>query len=182
VAAGPIVFERLDWRPHGIRPVLPIAAAEPAGDPIRLDQVRGGLARDLLDRLAGADDDPELAEALDRWELSLFQDEPFRSEQLREALAAALGGSDGLWAAALRAAVLLGESGQERAGLLDRLRRLVGGQADEAGTADTLRRVLVEMLMHGDRLALLRALDEAMLGIRPRPAGYFAARASSLAV
>src|SRR5262249_62279729 len=29
VAAGPVLFERLDWRPLAIRPVLPIAAAEP---------------------------------------------------------------------------------------------------------------------------------------------------------
>ena len=31
VAAGPVLFERLDWRPLGIKPVLPIAAAEPPG-------------------------------------------------------------------------------------------------------------------------------------------------------
>jgi hypothetical protein len=182
VAAGPILFERLDWRPFGIRPMLPIAATQPSGDPIRLDQVRGSLARDLRDRLAGADDDLELAEALDRWELSLFQTEPFRSEQLREALAAALGGPDGLWAAAVRAAVLLGESGQERGDLLERLRALAAGEAADEGPADALRRVLVELLMHGDRAALVRSLDEALLGVRPRPAGYFAARASALAV
>ena len=29
VAAGPVLFERLDWRPYGIRPVLPIAATAP---------------------------------------------------------------------------------------------------------------------------------------------------------
>src|SRR6266540_103315 len=29
VAAGPVLFERLDWRPYGIRPVLPIAACAP---------------------------------------------------------------------------------------------------------------------------------------------------------
>src|SRR5205085_6884262 len=78
VAAGPVLFERLDWRPYGIRPVLPIAATQPAGEPIRLDTVRAGLARDLLGELDSADDDPDLGEALDRWELSLFQGEPFR--------------------------------------------------------------------------------------------------------
>ena len=125
IAAGPVLFERLDWRPYGIRPVLPIAATAPAGEPTRLDQVRGGLARSLLGRLSLADRDPELGEALDRWELSLFQADPFRSEQLREALAALLGGGDGLWAAALRAAVMLGETARERAELLDRLRSLL---------------------------------------------------------
>src|SRR3954447_13138332 len=90
VAAGPVLFERLDWRPYGIRPVLPIAATQPPGEPSRLDTFRGKLARDLLERIASADDDPELAEGLDRWELSLFRPEPFRSEQLREALTALL--------------------------------------------------------------------------------------------
>ena len=178
LAAGPVLFERLDWRPLGIRPVLPIAAAEPAGDPIRLDQVRGSLARDLLERLGGVDDDPELAEALDRWELTLFQSEPFRSEQLRESLAALLGGSDGLWAGALRAATLLGESGAERTELLARLRALVSGRPADAAIEDVLRRALVETLMHGDRPALVGALDESLLGVRPRPAGYYAARAA----
>ena len=39
VAAGPVLFERLDWRPYGIRPVLPIAATAPPGEPTRLDPV-----------------------------------------------------------------------------------------------------------------------------------------------
>ena len=101
VAAGPVLFERLDWRPFGIRPVLPIAATQPPGEPDRLDGFRGGLARELLARLTLADGDPALADALDRWELSLFQNEPFRSEQLRGALASVLGET---WE--LRAAVL----------------------------------------------------------------------------
>ena len=37
------------------------------------------LAADLRERLQLADDDRELGEALDRWELSLFAEEPFRS-------------------------------------------------------------------------------------------------------
>src|SRR5207302_1152263 len=82
----------------------------------------------------------ELDEALDRWELSLFQDEPFRSEQLRGSLAALLGGPDGLFAASLRLAVLLGEKPEERAALLERLR---GGDP----SPDTVRRALVEVLM-----------------------------------
>ena len=103
IAAGPVLFERLDWRPFGIKPVLPIAAAQPNGEATRLDSFRAELTRELLDRLALADADPALAEALDRWELSLFQHDPFRSEQLRAALAALLGTT---WP--LRASVLLG--------------------------------------------------------------------------
>jgi hypothetical protein len=178
VAAGPVLFERLDWRPLGIRPVLPIAATEPPGEPTRLDAFRARLAADLLVRLAGADEDPELAEALDRWELSLFAEEPFRSEQLREALTALLGGSDGLWAATVRAAVLLGETGRERAEELERLRSLGRGERAEPAAAEAVRKAVVETLAHGDRASLVESLDDALIGVRPRPAGYFAALAS----
>jgi hypothetical protein len=175
VAAGPVIFERLDWRPYGIRPVLPIAATQPPGEPIRLDSVRGGLAQALRARLPAADADSELAEALDRWELSLFQGDPFRSEQLRSSLESLLGRGDGLWASALRAGVLLGETGRERAELLGALRSL-GGSRTPAAAADAVRRCLVETLTHGDRAALIDALDESLLGVRARP-GSFAAQA-----
>ena len=172
IAAGPVLFERLDWRPYGIRPVLPIAATQPEGEPTRLDQFRGRLARELRERLGDAEADPELGEALDRWELALFQLEPFRGEQVRQSLTALLGGPDGLWAASLRCAVLLGENGRERAGLH---RALVGGSPD----SDLVRRALVETVMHGNRGALIETLDEALHGLRPRPAGYFAVRAAA---
>jgi hypothetical protein len=170
IAAGPVLFERLDWRPYAVRPVLPIAATQPAGEPIRLDAVRAALARDLLARLAVVDDDPDLGEALDRWELSLFQSDPFRSEQLRESLAALLGGGDGLATAALRGAILLGESGRERAALLEKLRALAAGDAAGAVATDAVRRALVETVLHEDRPGLVSGLDEALLGLRPRPA------------
>ena len=92
IAAGPVIFERLDWRPYGIRPVMPIAATRPNGEPTRLDEFRGKLAADLRERLPVADEDQQLGEALDRWELSLFQSDPFRAEQLRESLGSLLGG------------------------------------------------------------------------------------------
>jgi hypothetical protein len=179
IAAGPVLFERLDWRPYGIKAVLPIAATQPPGESTRLDQFRGQLARDLLAKLAAADDDPDLAEALDRWELSLFAAEPYRSEQLRESLVALLGGGDGVWAAALRTSLLLGEADGDRARLLTGLRALArGGDADELASG-AVRRALVEVLAHGDRPALIESLDEALLGLRPRPAGYFALRAAT---
>jgi hypothetical protein len=161
IAAGPVLFERLDWRPYGIRPVVPIAATQPAGEPTRLDSFRAGVAIDLLPLLTLADEDPELGEALDRWELSLFQDGPFQAEQLRESLAALLGGNDGLWAAAVRGAILLGETGRARAELQDRL----SGDPDP----DVIRRALVETLRHGDRAKLVASLDESILGLRPAP-------------
>ncbi|HEY3017278.1 MAG TPA: hypothetical protein VGJ23_00460 [Gaiellaceae bacterium] len=162
IAAGPVLFERLDWRPYGIRPVLPIASTQPAGEPTRFDSFRASLATELLPKLTLADEDPELGEALDRWELSLFQDGPFQAEQLRESLAALLGGTDGLWAAAVRGAILLGETPRARAELQDRL----SGDPDP----DVVRRALVATLLHGDRARLVGELDESILGLRAAPA------------
>jgi hypothetical protein len=171
IAAGPVVFERLDFRPLRISPLLPIAATQPRGEATRLDSLRGRLAGELRQRLTLADEDRALGEALDRWELSLFAEEPFRSGQVRDALTALLGGEDGAWAAAMRAAVLLGESTKDRAELLDELR------ADHAGqrARDAVRRILVETLLHGSRIQLVRTLDETLLGLRPRPATVLAA-------
>ena len=170
IAAGPVLFERLDWRPYGIRPVLPIAAATPAGEPVRIDRVTAERVRRLRERLTLVDEDRELGEALDRWELSLFQSDPFASEQLRGALTAALGGGEGLFAASMRAAALLGETPRERADVLDRLRLLSRGDA-AAVTATLVRQTLVGVLEEGgDRADLIRALDECLLGLRPKPA------------
>jgi len=165
IAAGPVVFERLDYRPLRIAPLLPIAATQPRGDATRLDAVRARLAADLRGRLLLADEDRELGEALDRWELSLFSEEPFRSAQVREALACLLGADGGTWAASLRAAVLLAEKGAERGEVLAGLR---AEQLDRAAR-DSVRRVLVEALLHGSRAELVAAVDETLLGLRPRP-------------
>src|SRR5918999_395655 len=143
ISAGPVIFERLDWRPYGIRPVLPIAATQPPGEPIRLDAFRASLAKALRERLPAADADNELADALDRWELALFQTDPFRSEQLRSALESLLG---------------------------------CGGGRTPATALDAIRRCLVETLTHGNRVELIAALDESLLGVRARP-GSFAAQA-----
>jgi hypothetical protein len=157
VAAGPVLFERLDWRPYGIRPVLPIAATAPPGEPSRLDVFRAQVAAQLRPRLGLADDDAKLGDALDRWELALFQDDPFRGEQLKHAVDAALGNGEGIYAAAMRAAALLGETAEERASLAERFR---------TPTPDLVRRLLVAVLTHGDRHALLRELDGALLGLK----------------
>jgi hypothetical protein len=171
IAAGPVVFERLDFRPLRISPLLPIAATQPRGDATRLDALRARLATDLRERLPLADDDRGLAEALDRWELSLFADEPFRSGQVRDALTALLGSDDGWWAAAMRIAVLLGESTQARSDLLEALR----AEQVRSGVRDALRRALVETLLYGNRPELIKSLDETLLGLRPRPVTAVAA-------
>jgi hypothetical protein len=114
------------------------------------------VASDVRVRLGTADDDARLGDALDRWELALFQSEPFRGEQLRHALDAALGEGDGSWAAAMRGAALLGATPRERADLAGKLRE---------PSCELLRRLLVAILLHGERVALVRDLDEALLGV-----------------
>jgi hypothetical protein len=104
-----------------------------------------------------------LAEALDRWELSLFQHEPFRSEQVRGSLAALLGET---WP--LRAAVLLEEDMGARAALHGALTAMAAGGDGSPDAIDTARRALVEALQHADRGALIRELDDELLGVRVR--------------
>ena len=160
LAAGPVIFETLDGRPFGIRPVLPIAATQPPGETDRLDTFRGALAGELLLQLGRADADTALAEALDRWELSLFQNEPFRGEQLRSALAALLGET---WP--LRTPVLVETDSARREALHTALAALAARGEVTAAAVDAVRRALVEGLRHGSRDELLRELDRELLGV-----------------
>ena len=129
IAAGPVLFERLDWRPYDIKPVPPLAAQAPPGEPTRLDAFRGRLAERIVQRLAAGPADPDLLEAVERFEIALFNRGPLRADELREALVTLLGGEDGPWAAAMRAAAAsrrdgLGPSGARGvAAAADRRRR-----------------------------------------------------------
>jgi hypothetical protein len=176
IAAGPVIFERLDWRPYNVRPVPPLAAQVPAGEPTRLDPFRGRLAARLVRRLAEGPTEPDLLEALERFEIALFSRGPVRADELREALVSLLGGDDGAWAAAMRAASLLGESPRERADLLHGLQGLIDGDGPGAPAEDVVRRALVETLLADSRDALVGALDDALLGLRPHPQVTTAAR------
>jgi hypothetical protein len=167
IAAGPVVFERLDFRPYGVRPMPATAAQVPPGQATRLDVFRAPLVIELQTRMAHAPED--LLEALERWELALFHAGAHRSDELREALEALLGCDEGPWAAAMRAAVLLGETAREREDLLIALRALLDGDGPGARAEDAVRRALVETLLEGSREELVAALDEALLGLRPRP-------------
>ncbi len=160
LAAGPVLFETLDGRPFGIRPMLPIAATLPPGEPTRLDEFRGALAGELLARLGLADTDTALAEALDRWELSLFQHDPFRSEQLRAAMTALLGAT---WP--LRATVLLESEAGRRGVVYGDLSTLDGGGEATLEGQDAVRRALVESLRRADRMGLQTDLDRELLGL-----------------
>jgi len=158
-----VLFETLDGRPYGIRPTLPIAATQPPGEATRLDEFRAPLAAELLVRLPLADADTTLAEALDRWELSLFQHEPFRSEQLRAALEALLGTT---WP--LRASVLLEDRAEAREALHRDLVALADGAEATSPASTAVRRALVEVLRDGDRSAVVARLDRVLLGV-PTP-------------
>jgi hypothetical protein len=160
VAGGPVMFETLDGRPFGIQPVLPIAATQPPGEPSRLDAFRAPIAVDVLAALGDADGDPELADALDRWELSLFQSEPFRGEQIRAALVSLLGET---WP--MRACVLLVDDPDAREGLFGELTGLHAGEAATPATIDAARRAVVAVLRSRDRERLAHDLDRELLGL-----------------
>jgi hypothetical protein len=160
VAAGPVLFETLDGRPFGIQPVLPIAATQPPGESSRLDPFRTPIAVEVLAALGDADGDPGLADALDRWELSLFQGEPFRGEQLRAALSSLLGDT---WP--MRCCVMLGEDAAAREELYGELTVLAAGDAATAGAVDAARRAVVAVLRSRDRDRLVHELDRELLGL-----------------
>ena len=165
VAGGPVMFETLDGRPFGIQPVLPIAATQPPGEASRLDAFRTPVAVDVLAALADADGDPALADALDRWELALFQSEPFRGEQLRAALVALLGET---WP--MRCCVLLAEDPASREQLYGELTGLHEGEPATPATVDAARRAVVAVLRSRDRERLAHELDRELLGLGPSEA------------
>jgi hypothetical protein len=179
IAAGPVLFERLDWRPYGVRPVPPLAAQIPPGEATRLDPFRARLVAGLQARLAEGTGEPDLLEAVERWELALFHQGPMRADELREALEALLGCDEGPWAAAMRASVLLGETARERSELLTAFRALLDGDGPGARAEDAVRRALVESLLHDSRIELVHELDEALIGLRPRPQLTAAARVAA---
>ena len=162
------------------------AAARDRGDRAgRRAEPARPLAREARRRparhgLPGTEHDAELGEALERWELSLFEDEPLRSERLREALAALLGGADGLWAAAMRAAVLVGEiPSPERERSSAGSARWPGARPRDAARP----RTRPPRLRRGDPRRGPRPAHRGprRRAARParRPAGYFSARASA---
>jgi hypothetical protein len=167
VAGGPVMFETLDGRPFGIQPVLPIAATQPPGESSRLDAFRAPIAVDVVAALGDADGDPELAEALDRWELSLFQAEPFRSEQVRAALTSLLGET---WP--MRCCVLLADDAGAREELHAELTALAAGDAATPATVDAARRAVVAVLRSRDRDRLAHELDRELLGLGRRSAPH----------
>ena len=161
VAAGPVLFERLDWRPFGIRPVLPIAATQPPGEPTRLDSFRAEVTREVLGRLALADADAPLRRgARPLGALAV----PERAVPLRAAARRARRPARGDVGASRRRAAR--RASEERRAIHSALRSLAEGEQASERAEAAVRRSLVETLRHGDRAVLVRSLDDALLGLR----------------
>jgi hypothetical protein len=80
----------------------------------------------------------------------------------------------------MRAATLIGDTADPATrARVEGLLGLARGAGAEPETADTVRRIFVETVLAEDRARLLVSLDEALLGLRTRPAGFFSARASA---
>ena len=62
--------------------------------------------------------------------------------------------------------MLLGDVSEERRAIHAALRALAAGEPASPRAQDAVRRALVETLRHGDRDALVRSLDEVLLGLR----------------
>ena len=184
IAAGPLLFERIDQTQQAVRPLPPEVARQPLGEARRLDVLTLGVARSLCERLyaAGAPAD-RLGTALSRWSASLGLPGDAERAAASAAALAPLLGTDAQWdgATALRAAALAGRTAAERvrvaAAFRDVARGATGappspGEAVRVG-ADVdaaVRAVLVAALLDDRRGAdLAQALDEVLLGARPRP-------------
>ena len=164
LSAGPVLFETLDGRPFGIRPVLPIAATQPPGEATRLDSFRGALAAELL----------APARARRRRQRARRGARPLGAVAVPERAVPLRAAPRGLRRAARRdVAAAGGGPARDRARRRDRRStrswpRSPAGTPARRAVADAARRALVETLRHGDRPALLRELDEALLGVRER--------------
>ena len=175
IAAGPVVFERLDWRPYDVRP--------DAGD---------SRPRCRRGRRPGSTSSARRSSSSCR----RASPRPPTSCSRRST-----GGSSrsSTWArtdptscarrsrpcsAATRAPgrrrcgppCSSGETAREREELLIALRALVDGDGPGARAEDAVRRALVETLLEGSREDLVAALDEALLGLRPRPQVHSSSR------
>ena len=179
IASGPMVFEYLNGFDYARRAAVELAAQVPTGEATRLDAFRGAVAARVFERLTSGSADIDLLEALERWELALFRQGPVRAEELREGLVSLLGGHEGAWAAAMRAAALVGETPSERTALLRGLVGLVDGEGPGPWAEDVLRRALLETLMADSRDELLAELDRRLLGLHESAEAL--ARASAVA-
>ena len=161
LAAGPVLFETLDGRPYGIRPVLPIAATQPPGraDPAR--RVSRAARRASSSSGSGLPTRTRISRKHSTVGScrSSSTSRSARSSFVRPSRAL-LGGT---WP--LRASVLLEEDPERRAALHRDLAALGDGAEATSPAATAVRRALVEALREGDRAGLVDRLDRMLLGL-----------------
>jgi hypothetical protein len=183
IAAGPCVFERIDWSPRAVRTIAASVTQALPGEPARIDPQRLPLVRAMVDRIADAEvRGGALAIALARWAAASGAPVPAeRATGLVAAIEPLLGADNGgAYAVAMRAAALVGAGSTEReeivravrdAGRLARPDAPLGDVeriAERVG--DVARSVLVAALdQGGDAIRLAETLDAVLLGTRPRP-------------
>lgn len=186
VAAGPCVFERLEWSPRAARLLPPFAASVPRVNGARLDRTAASLARALAERVGQLEEGGWSAPAAALARYAVATGERSAAARISALLAAIepLLGADsaGSWAVAMRAAALAGGTASERERIADGLRRATAlsrpGTFVEDGAAsdlaalvdDVVRATLVAALTDASNAAnLAEMLDGVLLGSRPRP-------------
>ena len=152
VAAGPVLFETLDGRPFGIRPVLPIAARSRRVNHATR-RLPWRLAGELLVRLACRCRHVPGRGARPLGSLRFLQQEPFRAEQRR-------GSCRPSSARRGRCAQPFCSRTTRRCAEAVAGTSLVFGAG---GRQPTPCRALLETLRHGDRVQLVRELDAELL-------------------
>jgi hypothetical protein len=145
VAAGPLLFSRLDLEPRAVQALPAGVATALEGPSVRLDTLGLEQAARLCARLLETDPASPVAVALERWSVVPGV----------EALEPLLGRDRRL--AALRAAALVGTTAEERVSIAENVE-------------PALRPVLAAAVLD-DRsgAGLAETLDEVLLGARPRP-------------
>jgi hypothetical protein len=145
VAAGPLLFSRLDIEPRAVQ-ALPAAVATGLGGPsVRLDALALEQAARLCARLCETDPASPAAAALERWSQAPGS----------QALEPLLGADRRL--GALRAAALVGATAEERVRIAADVEPFTGSVLAAAVLDDRSGAGLAE------------TLDEVLLGVRPRP-------------
>ena len=162
----PSSSERLDFPPLRRRAHAGDGGPVPPGQATRLDVFRAPLVIELQTRLALAPDD--LLEALDRWgarALSCRRTPLGRTARRSKRSSAATRGRGRRRCGRRCSSARPRGSGRTSIAL----RALLDRDGPGARAEDAVRQALVETLLEGSREELVAVLDEALLGLRPRP-------------
>ena len=168
IAAGPVVFERLDFRPLRVSPLLPIAATQPRGEATRLDKVRARAGRRAA--RAAARSPTRIVSSARRSTAGSCRSSR-RSRFARRRCASRSPACSAATAARGRRRCARPCCSTEKGVERDRAARPARGRSDSVAThamrcaGRSSRRSCT-----GTASTLVAALDETLLGLRPRPA------------